>query len=186
MRIAPFFLALCAIAIPIGAQSPGKRIDYEQWQAGVQFRDPILRRAESMRPVRRDAPLRELNITAEEVREIQLEAKNHIPRALVNISPVVTGCPCEEGGKCTDQVYILATQGDKTSGMQLSRVQNAWRVSAVQKWWWQFERLRERRPKMDWIEYDLALTDLALDYPMCTEKFAPAVTASTQEAEKKK
>lgn len=186
MRIAPFLLALCTVAVATGAERADKQFDYERWRAGVEFRGPILQRAMSMRPGRRDAPMRYLNITAEEVGEIQLEANKYLPRAVVNISPVVTGCPCEEGSKCTDQVHIVATQGEKSFGMQLSRVQNAWRVSAIQKWWWQYEKLRERLPKMDYLDYDLALTELALEYPMCTVKFAPEMTATTQKAESTK
>jgi hypothetical protein len=186
MRIAPFILASCAIAISASAETPRERFDFERWRAGVEFRTPILQRAELMRPRRRDTPLRYLNITAEEVQEIQLEAKDYMPRALVNISPVVTGCPCEEGSNCTDQVHIVATQDDKSFSMQLSRVQNAWRVSVVQKWWWQYEKLKARQLKMEWLDYDLAVTELALEYPMCSDKPAPATTASTQKAESKK
>jgi hypothetical protein len=55
-------------------------------------------------PVRRDGPLREADLSDEEAREIQGVAHVVVPDALVNISGVVTGCPCEDGTGCSDQV----------------------------------------------------------------------------------
>src|SRR5215510_3902386 len=83
-------------------------------------------RARELRPQRRDEPLRYLNISDDEIREIQEVAKKYLPKVLLNISPVVTGCPCEEGPQCTDQVYIVAQTAQSSRGLQLSRVRNAW------------------------------------------------------------
>jgi hypothetical protein len=186
MRIAPLVLASLGVLTAAGAQSPARQIDFELLKANVEFRRDILRRAEALRPARRDGPLRYLNISDNEVREIQLEAKKFVPRSLVNISPVVTGCPCEEGPQCTDQVHIVAVAGDKSFGMQLSRVRNAWQVSAVQKWWWSYQRLEARRPKMDWLEFDSAVTALAGEFPVCSESLVPAMsTTSTRKDERK-
>ena len=90
----------------------------------------IVDRADELRPRRRDEPLRYLNISDNEVREIQLMAEKYLPKVLLNISPVVTGCPCEEGPQCTDQVYIVAESGQSSRGLQMSRVRNAWVVGA--------------------------------------------------------
>jgi hypothetical protein len=185
MRIAAWLLAYLAFATAAGAQTPAERFDVEQWSAERQFQREILYRAEAIRPVRRDAPLRYLNISDNEVREIQLEAQKFVPRSLVNISPVVTGCPCEEGPLCTDQVHIVANSGDKAFGMQLSRVRNAWQVSTVQKWWWSYLRLQNREAKMDWLDYHAALTALAAEFPVCSKVLEPKSTASTQKTEPK-
>jgi hypothetical protein len=187
VRIASWVLASFAFTAAAGDQGPPRQFDISLLQADMEFRRDILRRAEAVRPVRRDGPLRDLNISDEEVREIQLEAQKFVPRSLVNISPVVTGCPCEEGLLCTDQVHIVANAGDKSFGMQLSRVSNAWQVSTVQKWWWNYQRLMAREAKMNWFEYEQALTALAAEFPVCSEALAPAKsTASTHKAEIKK
>jgi hypothetical protein len=57
------------------------------------------------RPIRREDSLRELNISEDEVREIQSAALQVSPGSIVNISGVVTGCPCEDGLGCSDQVW---------------------------------------------------------------------------------
>ena len=85
-------------------------------------KDHISKRAEELRPARRDEPLRYLNITDEEIRAGPVDfAPKYLPRAMVNISPVVTNCPCEEGPNCTAQVYVVATTGEQSKGLQLSR-----------------------------------------------------------------
>ena len=66
----------------------------------------------------------------------------YLPRAMVNISPVVTNCPCEEGPNCTAQVYVVATTGDNSKGLQLSRLKDQWMVGVVQQWWLRREALR--------------------------------------------
>jgi hypothetical protein len=187
VRIASWVLASFAFTAAAGGQSVPRQIDVSQLQADIEFRRDIFQRAEAVRPTRRDGPLRYLNISDNEVREIQLEAQKFVPRSLVNISPVVTGCPCEEGPMCTDQVHIVANAGDKTFSMQLSRVRNSWQVSTVQKWWWTYQRLKARRPKMDWLDYEQALTALAAEFPVCSDALTPAKsTASTHKAEIKK
>src|ERR1041384_5277939 len=102
------------------------------WQAE---RSVTSNRAFELRPVRRDTPLRYLNLSDEEVREVQRVSAKYLPRDTVNISPVVTGCPCEEGPDCTEQVYVLASKESGTRGLQLSRVRNRWTVGVVQQWW---------------------------------------------------
>jgi hypothetical protein len=56
------------------------------------------------RPNRRDGPLREPNVSDEEVREIQAATHEVFPGSIVNIFAVVTGCLCEEGWACSDQL----------------------------------------------------------------------------------
>jgi hypothetical protein len=75
-----------------------------------------------MRPQRRDSPARYLNISDNEVREVQSAAAEVLPRSLVSIGTVVTGCPCGDGAKCTDQVWVVAATKTRSMGMLLSRV----------------------------------------------------------------
>ena len=145
-------------------------------------------RAWLIRPMRRDEPLRYVNISDYEVREIQLVAEKYLPKVLLNISPVVTGCPCEEGPQCTDQVYIVAESGQSSKGLQLSRVKNSWVVGSVQQWYLRYDELRARRPKMDYLNFMRAESELYREFPMCVGELVPAenTTASVPKAEPKK
>jgi hypothetical protein len=124
-------------------------------------------RARERYPKRRDTPLRYMNISDNEVREIEaLAASVSIP-ALVNISPVVTGCSCEEGADCTEQVYIVGRYKDRHIGLQLSRVKNKWNVGRVQRWWLEYAALQARETVMERTVYDEAHARKLLDFPMC-------------------
>jgi hypothetical protein len=136
--------------------------------------NPTARRV--TRPARRDGPLRELNISDGEVREIQSAALQVYPGAIVNISGVVTGCPCEEGPGCTDQVWIVAHKPGQSQGLQLSRFNGHWSIGVVQQWWLDFDKvagLRVRSPAQN-----QALKDLYDSYPVCVDES----TSSTPEA----
>jgi hypothetical protein len=163
-------LICLAISLPLVAQDSRKtaRFDVAQYMRDREFSNVVLKRAHEVRPRRRDDPLRELNITDEEVREIQRLTRSYIPDAYVNISSVVTGCPCEEGPDCEDQVYVLADAGAKTVGLQLSRLGKSWKVGAVQKWWLAYDRLLAQRDTMDFLEYHSAEVNLAREFPACS------------------
>jgi hypothetical protein len=143
------------------------------------------RHVESLKPRRRDTPLRYLNISDDEVREIQVVAANYLPKVLLNISPVVADCPCEEGPQCTEQVYILAESGQTSKGLQLSRIKNSWIVGNVQQWWLRFDELRSRVNKMDADAYWSARSELLREFPSCVGQLVPAEnnTASAQKVE---
>jgi len=138
-------------------------------------------RVNELRPRRRDTPLRELNISDNEVREIQDVAARHGMTTMLNISPVVTGCPCEEGLLCTDQVYVVADLPDKTVGLQLSRVRNAWVVGTVQMWWFRYDALLKKQTTMDWWEFIKARNELLREFPMCALQDNGATTARSRE-----
>ncbi len=87
-------------------------LEMMQWESEWRRKDHISKRAEALRPAYRAEPLRYLNISDEEIRQVQLVSVKFLPRALVNISPVVTNCPCEEGPNCAAQVYVVATTGE--------------------------------------------------------------------------
>lgn len=128
----------------------------------------LKKRIEETRPQRRDSPLREENIRDEEVREIQAAARGVVPKAIVNIAGVVTGCPCEEGSTCSDQVWILASSADKTLGLQLSKVGNAWRIGLIQSWWLEREALIARRDSFpSYSDFVDALNSLTEQFPIC-------------------
>lgn len=139
-------------------------------------------RANALRPRRRDTPLRELNLTDGEVREIQAVASRYAMNSMLNISPVIAGCACEEGPLCTDQVYVVATTADQTTGLQLSRLRNAWTVGPVQAWWFRFDELAKRAPKMDMSEFFDAKAALLHEFPMCvgSDPEPGATTAQTK------
>jgi hypothetical protein len=146
---------------------------------------------EYLRPTRRDEPLRYLNITDNEVREIQLVAEKVVPKVLLNISPVVDGCPCREGPQCTEQVFIVAEKLDQPAmsvGLQLSRVKNAWVVGSVQQWFLRFDALRARQSEMGFDEYYSAEGELLGELPVCVRQVVPPenTKASTAKAETKK
>ncbi len=165
-------------------RNPGARDMLERWR--------MLGHAERLRPSRRDAPLRYLNISDYEVREIQLVAEKVVPKVLLNISPVVDGCPCEEGPQCTEQVFIVAEKLEKPAksvGLQLSRVKNAWVVGSVQQWFLRFDALRARQKEMGFERYHSAEGELLREFPMCVDgELVPAenTTASTSKAETNK
>jgi hypothetical protein len=162
-------LICLAISLPLVAQDARRpaRFDLETYWRDAEFRRLVYLRAQEVRPQRRDAPLRELNITDEEVREIQGVTRSYIPDSYVNISSVVTGCPCEEGPGCEDQVYVLADAGSRTVGLQLSRIEKKWKVGEVQKWWLANDRLLAKRDTMDPIEFHNAMMKLAREFPVC-------------------
>jgi hypothetical protein len=64
--------------------------DIQYWDAQAKRYQAIRDRASELSPARRNTPLRELNISDEEIREVQSISRQYLPRAYVNISPVVT------------------------------------------------------------------------------------------------
>jgi hypothetical protein len=132
------------------------------------------RRVHELRPRRRDEPLRELNISDDEVREVQLVAGTLLPKVLLNISPVVGNCPCEEGPRCTAQVYILAESARGARGLQLSRIDNAWVVGSVQQWWLRFEELHSRANKTDIERFMSERNAMLREFPRCVGQLVPA------------
>jgi hypothetical protein len=86
-------------------------------------------------PTRRDGPLRKVNLSDDEAREIQSVMAPIYPGVILNISGVVKGCPCEEGPSCSDQVWVVPQNDVKTPGVLLSHTSGHWAVGPVQQWW---------------------------------------------------
>ena len=93
------------------------------------------------RPVRKDEPLREGNITDIEVREIEAVVRELFPASLVYISAVISECPCEDGPDCTAQVWSSAQFESQVYEVSLSRIDGQWQVGPLQAWWHQRARI---------------------------------------------
>jgi hypothetical protein len=130
--------------------------------------DDVLDRAEDIRPRRSDSPLRLANLSDEEVRQIQRATLQVLPRALVNISGVTEGCPCEEGPQCSAEVWIVAYDQGKSTGLMLSTIDESWRIGKVQLWWLGYERHEASRYRYkSTAEYNEAEEQLISLFPTC-------------------
>lgn len=161
LRAAFLTVALAGIALPADT-APVQR-SRADWQA-LYAKE---RRAYELRPQRRDAPLRYLNISDDEIREIQTVAVDVVPQAIVNVSAVVVGCSCEDGPGCSEQVWILAERPGKTVGLQLSKIDGSWVVGPVQQWWLNFEDLERRSRSMKFRDYEDARDRMFEAFPSC-------------------
>jgi hypothetical protein len=181
-----------ALALSAHAEETAKKIspremnrmlvEMMQWESEWRRKDHISKRADELRPAYRAEPLRYLNISDEEIRQVQLVSVKFLPRAMVNISPVVTDCPCEEGPNCTAQVYVVATTGENSKGLQLSRLKDQWIVGVVQQWWIRREALRAPKSKADLLEryrYERALHELYSEFPVCANRDATVTAAAS-------
>lgn len=103
-----------------------------------------LQRIHRSRPVRLDEPLREVNISDEEVREIEAVMSKYFPGAIVNIAGVTVGCSCEDRPGCVSQVWVVAHRANRSNGLMLSQIYGNWMIGPVQKWWLRYDRLRSQ------------------------------------------
>lgn len=111
------------------------------------------------------------------MREIQALAFQFYPGSILNISGVVTGCPCEEGPRCTEQVWVVAHSGGQTSGLQLSRVGGHRTIGVVQRWWSDYQKLLDNRTS-DMRTWYTALEEMQNKFPACPEKAVGATNVS--------
>ena len=126
-----------------------------------------------LRPRRRDTPLRYLNISDNEVREIQSAVATHASYEFVSIAGVVTGCPAEEGSACTDQVWVELRRHGKGGGLLLSKVNNQWIIGVVQQWYLCDEALDARRDGFStYFDYMAAKQALVESFPSCVDQQA--------------
>jgi len=192
MRIAAWLITLWALAGTAGAQTappaaPTRKVSAEErerlydamdyWDEQRERYGRIAKRANELQPRRRDTPLRDVNISDDEIREVQVIKEQYLPTDYVNISPVVSDCPCEEGPTCTAQVYVVATLNGKERGLQLSRLNQQWQVGVVQQWWLKFQAVQRQRTGdsfLDYLLYQKAVNDLYEEFPRCVGKLVPA------------
>ena len=110
------------------------------WAAERERQSYVLR----SRPHRLDEPLREQNISDDEVREVESITDIIYPGSISSIGGVTEGCPCEDGSSCDSQVWVLAYHEGKYHGLMLSRIDEVWMVGPIQEWWFGYDRFRER------------------------------------------
>lgn len=130
------------------------------------------------RPVRRDLPLRQENITDNEVREIEAVMQEMFPGSVVYISAVTTGCPCEDGPDCTDQVWSVAFRDGVNSELALSRIDGEWQIGPLQDWWLIRDRIEElfrstrgtdpEQRRISFNEYMRRMDEHNLAFPFCS------------------
>jgi hypothetical protein len=133
--VAHFALLLCAGA---SAQSPTDAQlcdDFEQY-----------RYIRTVEPARPNQTLRQDNITDEEVREVQKAALEVYPDSIVSISGVTDGCDCEDGSRCTAQVWLALSRENQTRSLVLSKIDGRWKIGAVQSWSLQYIALQAKFP----------------------------------------
>lgn len=159
------------------ARGISRQIETEKWHAESQRRDLVGSRILKTQPRRRDSPLRDTNISDDEVREIKAVAQRVLPGSLVNISGVVTGCPCEEGAGCSDQVWAVAYRPGRMKGLQLSKIAGHWAIGSVQQWWLDKEDLDNNKPT-DWKTYRTAISALQDRFPACASQTSSSSSTS--------
>jgi hypothetical protein len=137
-------------------------------RAQMEARSRKEERIQDVRPARRDRPLRYLNVTDDEVREITSAARELVPRSIVNISGVTSGCPCEEGPECVAQVWVEAVGPKVSRGLQLSRNGEHWEIGFIQRWWLDFEVLEAASQRFASVWEYWAARDAMIDaFPDC-------------------
>jgi hypothetical protein len=129
------------------------------------------------RPVRRDPPLREENITDQEVLQIEGVMRELYPGAIVYLSAVTDGCPCEDGPGCEDQVWSVAERGGLSDELALSKIDGEWQVGPLQEWWlvrdriWDTYEKSKQEPdafkRIDFQEYLRRLDEHFQAFPTC-------------------
>jgi hypothetical protein len=159
--VAPLTFLWCSVALAQGGadvQRPGD----PEWFRHIRATDP------GGSP---GGPLRQENISDDEVREVQQAAWDVYPDSIVNISGVTDGCNCEEGSACTAQVWLALYREEKTRGLVLSKVGGHWKVGAVQRWWLQYSAHQASTPgfgrgpkQIAWAQENQRLLDT---FPAC-------------------
>jgi hypothetical protein len=167
-KTALFCVALLGAAVALAqSQEDKSRATYKAQMESL-FR--IEKRIQETHPHRRESPIRGDNITDIEVQEIQSVLGKVRPGDIVNIGTVVSGCPCEDGTSCSDQVWVVAHSPGTSVGLLLSRISNHWGIGPVQQWWLDREDLTARRITFRSSSTYFAAEDaLTRRFPACLE-----------------
>jgi hypothetical protein len=151
---------LCATSLAQSAADV-QHLDNSEWFRHIRATDPG----------RPNGPLRQDNITDEEVREVQRAALEVFPDAIVSISGVTDGCDCEDGGNCTAQVWLALYRENQTRSLVLSKIDGHWKIGAVQSWWLQYSAHQTTNPgigrdpkQIAWAQENQRLLD---SFPTC-------------------
>jgi hypothetical protein len=145
-------------------QSPESQDLTASWQK--QQHDYALGRRQAELAYRRPAKLRENNINDEEVRQIEAIVRSVIPGAILNISGVGKGCPCEEGPECTAQVWTVIHSHGVTQPLTLSDIDEHWLIGPVQQWYLDSAQL-DRTNFPTYAAYATAREMLLNRFPSC-------------------
>jgi hypothetical protein len=151
-------------------QTPESQALTAQWQKWQRERDLQRRMMESepTRSYRRIAPFRENNINDEEVRQIQAVVRELIPGAIVMISGVAKGCPCEDGPDCSAQVWTAVHLPGQTRSLELSDINEHWVIGPVQRWFLESEKI-QRNKYSTYSDYSAAQAAWNDQYPTCAD-----------------
>jgi len=149
-------------------RSPESQALTARWRNWQRERDLDRRIIESEPTLsyRRSAPLREININDEEVRQIQAVVHELIPGAIVIISGVAQGCPCEDGPSCSAQVWTAIDRSERIHSLELSEINDHWVIGPVQRWFLESAQL-ERSKYPTYADYTAARGALDNRYPTC-------------------
>ena len=151
---------ICAGAFAHAADTP-QQGEGSDWYREIPSSEPGL----PNRPMRRE------NISDEEVREVQEAALQVYPDFIVVISGVTDGCACEEGRQCSAQVGLALNRNNVTRTLVLSRIDDHWKVGAVQSWWLKFREFESTHPRpTNWDalqDWERARQTLLKSYPAC-------------------
>ena len=168
LRVALFVVTLLSVGVAIAQSQEDKR--RAAYKERMQRLFGIEQRIERTHPYRREGPVRGDNITNQEVQEIQLALAQVRPGDIVNIGTVVSGCPCEDGSSCSDQVWVVAHSPGTSVGLLLSRINSHWVIGPVQQWWLDRKDLEARRDSFSsrfaYFDAEDALTER---FPACVE-----------------
>ena len=169
MRIVKSVVLLLGL-LTVGAavsETPQERWSAE-YEARLERLFMIEDRLTATHPYPRRSPSREDNIRDEEVRQIQGVMSEVFPGAIVNIATVVTGCECEDGPSCTDQVWVIGWRPSGSKGLLLSKIDGNWRVGPVQQWWLDYEKFQSRNfpSSSDYYDAEKAFKER---FPACLE-----------------
>lgn len=177
--------AACLIAPGAAIAESGERATVGP--SGISAIHRVKRWAERVRPYRASREHRYANLSDREVRAIESLTRTVQPGAIVNISEVTLGCPCEDGPSCSDQVSVVAYTEARSRTLLLSRIDGSWEIGPLQSWWlardalWaQFYR-EDARTWQTFREYMLLEDRLEERYPACADpegETTPAVSRS--------
>jgi hypothetical protein len=120
-------------------------------------------------PSRRGGPLRSVNLNDIEVREIQAAAVGVYSDAVINISGSTVGCHCEDGPKCTGEVWLMASTAGGVKDLKLSKIDGHWKVGPIQNWWLKYFEFQAAHPHSQRdIDYFKEEAELKTRFPECS------------------
>jgi hypothetical protein len=78
------------------------------------------------------------------------------PDSIVSISGVTDGCDCEDGSKCTAQLWLSLNSENQTRSLVLSKIEGHWKIGAIQSWWVQWHAHQATDPGYGYSKQQVA------------------------------